>query len=195
MYYFVPISPAKHPTISVQRVGDKTPADLLIFSANDLKVDNSSLTGESEAQERGPNHKGSGNRPVEAENLVSPIFLVRPCDSTGDHRLLIRLLSLTVKHGEVRIEKLLCWYDMCSTDLLVVVRTGDKTLIGRLPSLTTGPFTERLLYSSDRAAHWRRVRKQVSAWSRNVRFYHIPRIGSRWVEADQKHFEKLAPTL
>ena len=74
MYYFVPISPANHPTIIVQRTGDKTPADLLIFSANDLKVDNSSLTGESEPQERGPNHKGSGQRPVEAENLVRPIF-------------------------------------------------------------------------------------------------------------------------
>jgi magnesium-transporting ATPase (P-type) len=82
MYYFVPISPAKHLTIFVQRVGDKTPADLLIFSANDLKVDNSSLTGESEAQERGPNHKGSDQRPVEADNLVRLTFLARPCDST-----------------------------------------------------------------------------------------------------------------
>ena len=80
MYYFIPISPAKHPTIFVQRVGDKTPADLLIFSANDLKVDNSSLTGESEPQERGPNHKGSENRPVEAENLVRPSFFAPPCD-------------------------------------------------------------------------------------------------------------------
>ena len=71
----MPVSPAKHPTIFVQRIGDKTPADLLIFSANDLKLDNSSLTGESEPQERGPNHKGSALRPVEAENLVRPIFL------------------------------------------------------------------------------------------------------------------------
>jgi sodium/potassium-transporting ATPase subunit alpha len=54
----------------VQRVGDKTPADLLIFAATDLKLDNSSLTGESEPQERGSNHKGSNGRPVEADNLV-----------------------------------------------------------------------------------------------------------------------------
>ena len=54
----------------VKRVGDKTPADLLLFSATDLKVDNSSLTGESEPQERGHVHKGSAGRPVEAENLV-----------------------------------------------------------------------------------------------------------------------------
>jgi len=93
MYYFVSISISKYPTIFVQRVGDKTPADLLIFSAIDLKVDNSSLTGESEPQERGPNHKGSEQRPVEADNLVRPIFLARLCVSTGDHRLSTRLLS------------------------------------------------------------------------------------------------------
>lgn len=62
-------------TIFGQRVGDKTPADLLIFSATDLKIDNSSLTGEAEPQERGPNHKGTGARPVEAENLVCPVVL------------------------------------------------------------------------------------------------------------------------
>lgn len=55
---------------SLQRVGDKTPADLVIFSAIDLKVDNSSLTGESEPQERRPLSNGSPSRPVEAENLV-----------------------------------------------------------------------------------------------------------------------------
>lgn len=89
----MPISPAKLMAKIVQRVGDKTPADLLIFSANDLKVDNSSLTGESEPQERGANHKGSEHRPVEADNLVRSNFLIRRCDSTGDHRLSTRLLS------------------------------------------------------------------------------------------------------
>ncbi|KAG5717870.1 Sodium/potassium-transporting ATPase subunit alpha-3 [Termitomyces sp. T112] len=52
------------------RTGDKTPADLLLFSATDLKVDNSSLTGESEPQERFPLPAGSQLRPPEAENLV-----------------------------------------------------------------------------------------------------------------------------
>lgn len=93
MVYFVPFSPAKLLTIFVQRVGDKTPADLLIFAATDLKVDNSSLTGESEPQERGPNLKGTGARPVEAENLVCPNFLARFCHSTGNRRLSTRLLS------------------------------------------------------------------------------------------------------
>lgn len=60
-----------------QRTGDKTPADLILFSATDLKVDNSSLTGESEPQERHPLPDGSTQRAVEAENLVSGIFYSR----------------------------------------------------------------------------------------------------------------------
>lgn len=61
-----------------QRVGDKTPADLVLFAATDLKVDNSSLTGESEPQERGPLPDGSQNRPVEAENLVGISLFALP---------------------------------------------------------------------------------------------------------------------
>ena len=53
-----------------QRSGDKTPADLILFAASDLKVDNSSLTGESEPQERLARPTGVQQRPVEAENLV-----------------------------------------------------------------------------------------------------------------------------
>jgi sodium/potassium-transporting ATPase subunit alpha len=56
------------------RVGDKTPADLVLFAATDLKVDNSSLTGESEPQERFPVSNGSQSRPVEAQNLVSLVL-------------------------------------------------------------------------------------------------------------------------
>lgn len=57
--------------LSHQRVGDKTPADLVLFAATDLKIDNSSLTGESEPQERFSKPDGADTRPVEAENLVS----------------------------------------------------------------------------------------------------------------------------
>ncbi|KAL5514054.1 hypothetical protein ACEPAG_2815 [Sanghuangporus baumii] len=52
------------------RMGDKAPADLVLFSATDLKVDNSSLTGESEPQERRAIAEGSPGKPIEAENLV-----------------------------------------------------------------------------------------------------------------------------
>lgn len=57
------------------RMGDKTPADCVLFYSNDLKVDNSSLTGESEPQERVPLPNGAKCRPVEAENLVSLDFI------------------------------------------------------------------------------------------------------------------------
>ena len=56
-------------------MGDKTPADLILFNATDLKVDNSSLTGESEPQERVALPDGSTHRPVEAENLVKSSLL------------------------------------------------------------------------------------------------------------------------
>ncbi len=36
------------------KFGDKAPADLVLFNASELKVDNSSLTGESESQDRHP---------------------------------------------------------------------------------------------------------------------------------------------
>ncbi|KAI9433924.1 aminophospholipid-transporting P-type ATPase [Lactarius indigo] len=83
------------------RVGDKTPADLLLFSATDLKVDNSSLTGESEPQERGHVHKGSSARPVEAENLAFNSTLVVNGEAwgvvvrTGDHTLIGQIARLT----------------------------------------------------------------------------------------------------
>jgi len=83
------------------RVGDKTPADLVIFSATDLKVDNSSLTGESEPQERRALLNGSEARPVEAENLVFNSTLVVNGEGwgvvvrTGDHTLIGQVASLT----------------------------------------------------------------------------------------------------
>ncbi|KAJ7577471.1 aminophospholipid-transporting P-type ATPase [Mycena floridula] len=83
------------------RVGDKTPADLVIFAATDLKVDNSSLTGESEPQERLPLPNGSSDRPVEAENLAFNSTLVVNGDAwgvvvrTGDNTLIGQVANLT----------------------------------------------------------------------------------------------------
>ncbi|KDQ10530.1 hypothetical protein BOTBODRAFT_58067 [Botryobasidium botryosum FD-172 SS1] len=82
------------------RMGDKTPADLIMFAATDLKVDNSSLTGESEPQERGPVHEGSKGRAVEAENLVFNSTLVVSGEGygvvvrTGDTTLIGQIASL-----------------------------------------------------------------------------------------------------
>ncbi|KAF9036806.1 aminophospholipid-transporting P-type ATPase [Panaeolus papilionaceus] len=87
--------------IVLLRSGDKTPADLILFSSADLKVDNSSLTGESEPQERFAIPHGSKLRPVEAENLVFNSTLVVNGEAwgtvvrTGDHTFIGQIASLT----------------------------------------------------------------------------------------------------
>ncbi|CCM04510.1 uncharacterized protein FIBRA_06691 [Fibroporia radiculosa] len=87
--------------IVLLRTGDKTPADLVIFAATDMKVDNSNLTGESEAQERISLPDGSRARPVEAENLVFNSTLIVNGEGwgvvvrTGDHTLIGQIAALT----------------------------------------------------------------------------------------------------
>lgn len=81
------------------RMGDKTPADLLIFSASDCKVDNSSLTGESEPQERGT--ENDMRNPLEATNLLFNSCLIVDGEAygvvirTGDATVLGQIASLT----------------------------------------------------------------------------------------------------
>ncbi|KAI0628777.1 aminophospholipid-transporting P-type ATPase [Trametes polyzona] len=83
------------------RSGDKTPADLIVFSASDLKIDNSSLTGESEPQERFARPDGVQSRPVEAENLLFNSTLVVNGEGwgvvvrTGDHTMIGQIAALT----------------------------------------------------------------------------------------------------
>ncbi|KAJ7915024.1 aminophospholipid-transporting P-type ATPase [Mycena leptocephala] len=83
------------------RAGDKTPADLVLFAATDLKVDNSSLTGESEPQERFPVPNGCEMRPVEAHNLAFNSTLIVNGEGwgvvvrTGDHTFIGQIASLT----------------------------------------------------------------------------------------------------
>ncbi|PKC04734.1 P-type cation exchange, alpha subunit of ATPase [Rhizophagus irregularis] len=81
------------------RMGDKVPADLFIFSATDMKVDNSSLTGESEPQERVKTNTHSN--PLEATNLCFNGTLVVSGEGygivirTGDHTVLGQIAGLT----------------------------------------------------------------------------------------------------
>ncbi|EMD34329.1 hypothetical protein CERSUDRAFT_117207 [Gelatoporia subvermispora B] len=83
------------------RTGDKTPADVIIFSSTELKVDNSNLTGESEAQERFATYDGCKSRPVEATNLVFNSTLIVNGEGwgvvvrTGDHTLIGQIAALT----------------------------------------------------------------------------------------------------
>ena len=81
------------------RMGDKTPADLLIFSAADCKVDNSSLTGESEPQERVKDN--DMQNPLEASNLMFNSTLAVSGEAygivirTGDSTVLGQIAYLT----------------------------------------------------------------------------------------------------
>ncbi|XP_034778329.2 sodium/potassium-transporting ATPase subunit alpha-1 [Acipenser ruthenus] len=78
--------------------GDRIPADLRIISANGCKVDNSSLTGESEPQTRTPDF--SNENPLETRNIV---FFSTNCVegtargiviNTGDHTVMGRIATL-----------------------------------------------------------------------------------------------------
>ncbi|PLW24468.1 hypothetical protein PCANC_26441, partial [Puccinia coronata f. sp. avenae] len=83
------------------KMGDKVPADLVLFSASDVKVDNSSLTGESEPQERAVLLEGDPVRPVEARNLLFNSTLVVSGEGfgivvrTGDHTFIGQIAGLT----------------------------------------------------------------------------------------------------
>lgn len=50
------------------KFGDRLPADILILSCSNFKVDNSSLTGESEPQSRSP--ECTHSNPLETKNLA-----------------------------------------------------------------------------------------------------------------------------
>jgi sodium/potassium-transporting ATPase subunit alpha len=81
------------------RMGDKTPADILVFSASDCNVDNSSLTGESEPQERMKSN--DMENPLEATNLMFNSTLVVSGEAygivirTGDGTVLGQIARLT----------------------------------------------------------------------------------------------------
>ncbi|CAO3698712.1 hypothetical protein G6F70_003584 [Rhizopus microsporus] len=81
------------------RMGDKVPADLFLFQASDLKVDNSPLTGESDPQERGPNN--TQKNVFEAENIIFNGTLAVSGEGygivvrTGDSTVLGQIAGLT----------------------------------------------------------------------------------------------------
>ncbi len=109
------------------KAGDRVPADLRIIESKGLKVDNSSLTGESEPQSRGK--EKTNDNPLETKNLV---FFSTNCVE-GDscfRRLIFAVFLLNIVHQS-------------GTGKGVVIRTGDETVMGRIAVLTsnlgTGP--------------------------------------------------------
>ncbi|KAF9183625.1 hypothetical protein BGZ51_003892 [Haplosporangium sp. Z 767] len=81
------------------RMGDKIPADIMVFACTDMKVDNSSLTGETDPQDRAVvnDHKN----PLEARNLAFNGSLVVNGEGygivirTGDNTVLGQIAGLT----------------------------------------------------------------------------------------------------
>jgi sodium/potassium-transporting ATPase subunit alpha len=81
------------------RVGDKVPADIRVVAASGMKVDNSSLTGESEPQAR--SGEMTDENPLETRNLAfySTSCVDGSCTGvvvqTGDHTVIGRIANLT----------------------------------------------------------------------------------------------------
>lgn len=88
------------------KMGDKVPADLILFAATEVKVDNSSLTGESEPQERQLCLEGDPVRAVEARNILFNSTLVVSGEGfgivvrTGDHTFIGQIAGLTGGEGD-----------------------------------------------------------------------------------------------
>lgn len=88
--------------VVVLKSGDKVPADIRIIHVVDCKVDNSSITGESEPQERNP-QPASGGNPLEAPCLLLSGTMIVSGDAigivirVGDHSLLGQIAGLTVR--------------------------------------------------------------------------------------------------
>ncbi|KAL8280278.1 hypothetical protein RQP46_007392 [Phenoliferia psychrophenolica] len=97
----IPAQGLVHGDVVLIRMGDKTPADLYLFAAGSLKVDNSSLTGESEPQERMAVMDGDSAKAAEAKNLVFNSTLVVSGEGwgvvvrTGDHTFIGQIANLT----------------------------------------------------------------------------------------------------
>merc|ERR1712038_1297684 len=93
------------------KFGDRLPADVRVIEATNFKVDNSSLTGESEPQSRKP--ECTDNNPIETKNLA--FFSTNAVEGTckgvvvniGDHTVMGRIAGLAsgLESGDTPIAK------------------------------------------------------------------------------------------
>lgn len=107
------------------KFGDRLPADIVILSCSNFKVDNSSLTGESEPQLR--SRECTHNNPLETKNLA---FF----SSSAVEGLHIFIILYAKDRRRVFIR----WFQLKGVARGVVIRTGDNTVMGRIASLTSG---------------------------------------------------------
>ncbi|CAG5889243.1 unnamed protein product [Menidia menidia] len=103
--------------------GDRIPADLRIISSHGCKVDNSSLTGESEPQTRSPDC--THDNPLETRNIA---FFSTNC---------VEGKFITGSDGSACFG---LWHREAvkRTARGIVVCTGDRTVMGRIATLTSG---------------------------------------------------------
>merc|ERR1711884_746638 len=109
------------------KFGDRCPADLRVLEARGFKVDNSSLTGESEPQARGPEF--THENPLETKNLA--FFSTNAVEGTavgmvvniGDYTVMGRIAGLTsgLDSGDTPIAKEIAHFIHIITGVAVVL--------------------------------------------------------------------------
>ncbi|KAA0710048.1 Sodium/potassium-transporting ATPase subunit alpha-3 [Triplophysa tibetana] len=125
--------------------GDRIPADLRVISAHGCKVDNSSLTGESEPQTRSPDC--THDNPLETRNIA--------------------FFSTNCVEGTARG---------------IVVCTGDRTVMGRIATLTSGLETGKTPIAKE-IEHFIQIITGVAVFL-GVSFFILSiALGYSWLEA------------
>uniref|UniRef100_A0AAY4AD87 Sodium/potassium-transporting ATPase subunit alpha n=1 Tax=Denticeps clupeoides TaxID=299321 RepID=A0AAY4AD87_9TELE len=125
--------------------GDRIPADLRIISAHGCKVDNSSLTGESEPQSRSPDC--THDNPLETRNVV--------------------FFSTNCVEGTARG---------------IVICTGDRTVMGRIATLTSGLETGKTPIAKE-IEHFIHIITGVAVFLGVTFFILAVILGYSWLEA------------
>ncbi|GFH25426.1 cation_ATPase_N domain-containing protein, partial [Haematococcus lacustris] len=124
--------------------GDQVPADLRVVAAYNLQVDNSALTGESEAQERGVELEASG---LATESVAPATPSNRGAgEPAGDAvAIAIKTAPSGPRTPAIEASNLLFF----STIVVsghgrgVVVGTGDNTVMGQIAGLTSDAGASR----------------------------------------------------
>uniref|UniRef100_H2LRY7 Sodium/potassium-transporting ATPase subunit alpha n=1 Tax=Oryzias latipes TaxID=8090 RepID=H2LRY7_ORYLA len=125
--------------------GDRIPADLRVISSHGCKVDNSSLTGESEPQTRSPDC--THDNPLETRNIA--------------------FFSTNCVEGTARG---------------IVVCTGDRTVMGRIATLTSGLETGKTPIAKE-IEHFIQIITGVAVFLGVTFFILSIVLGYSWLEA------------
>jgi sodium/potassium-transporting ATPase subunit alpha len=103
------------------KFGDRIPADIRVLEARQFKVDNSSLTGESEPQSRSPEF--TNENPLETKNLA--FFSTNAVEGIN---------FITNNNNIISIN----FFGLSGTARGIVVNIGDNTVMGRIAGLASG---------------------------------------------------------